>query len=208
MAALEQRLAEAHSEHQRAEQRHGDVTLHLKAQLRDLQVGNQKMSGFKQLVINMSIAKSMIYIIYIYKYECVGYPLFVIRSIYIYIHIHTYTYLHICMYIYIHESKCDSRYHRGNNEVMSSIHFVGRGWPRMSWRRRPMSCNSEIQWFSNATRNWLMWMDSWKICRACLNEVGILRVPLLKKTLKRWKKKQDSECHSICFGWSNLEWWL
>jgi hypothetical protein len=42
------------------------VTLHLKAQLRDLQVGNQKMSGFKQLVINMSIAKSMIYIIYIY----------------------------------------------------------------------------------------------------------------------------------------------
>ena len=65
MAALEQRLAEAHSEHQRAEQRHGDVTLHLKAQLRDLQVGNQKMSGFKQLVINMSIAKSMIYIIYI-----------------------------------------------------------------------------------------------------------------------------------------------
>lgn len=37
VAALEQRLAEAHSEHQRAEQRHGDVTLHLKAQLRDLQ---------------------------------------------------------------------------------------------------------------------------------------------------------------------------
>ena len=66
MAALEQRLAEAHSEQQRAEQRHGDVTLHLKAQLRDLQVGNQKMSGFKQLLINMSIAKSMIYIIYIY----------------------------------------------------------------------------------------------------------------------------------------------
>ncbi len=39
VAALEQRLAEAHSEHERAEQRHGDVTVHLKAQLRDLQVG-------------------------------------------------------------------------------------------------------------------------------------------------------------------------
>lgn len=38
VAALEQRLAEAHSEHERAEQRHGDVTVHLKAQLRDLQV--------------------------------------------------------------------------------------------------------------------------------------------------------------------------
>lgn len=37
VAALEQRLAEAHSEHERAEQRHGDVTVHLKAQLRDLQ---------------------------------------------------------------------------------------------------------------------------------------------------------------------------
>lgn len=37
VAALEQRLAEAHSEHERAQQRHGDVATHLKAQVRDLQ---------------------------------------------------------------------------------------------------------------------------------------------------------------------------
>lgn len=43
VAALEQRLAEAHSEHERAEQRHGDVTVHLKAQLRDLQVPRKAM---------------------------------------------------------------------------------------------------------------------------------------------------------------------
>ena len=36
VAALEQRLAEAHTEHQRAHQRHGDVAECLKAQLRDL----------------------------------------------------------------------------------------------------------------------------------------------------------------------------
>mmetsp|Transcript_10312 Transcript_10312/g.24813 ORF Transcript_10312/g.24813 Transcript_10312/m.24813 type:complete len:485 (+) Transcript_10312:83-1537(+) len=36
VATLEHRLAEAQREHERAEQRHGDVTAHLKAQLRDL----------------------------------------------------------------------------------------------------------------------------------------------------------------------------
>jgi len=36
VSALQLRLAEAHREHERAEQRHGDVTAHLKAHLRDL----------------------------------------------------------------------------------------------------------------------------------------------------------------------------
>ena len=72
---------------------------------------------------------------------------------------------------------------------MSSIHFVGRVWPRMSWRRRPMSCNSEIQWFSNATRNWLMWMDSWKICRACLTRWGF-ESPIAEKNTEKMEKNK------------------
>ena len=67
VAALEQRLAEAHTEHQRAHQRHGDVAECLKAQLRDLheEMRSQREELRERDGRSGDIRRHLLYIIYL-----------------------------------------------------------------------------------------------------------------------------------------------